>query len=231
MVDFIGAIKKPFSDAKALVIGGILSAIPIASLLSSGYTLKIAEDTMNKKNGMRDWAFSDLVDYLIKAILSMVISIVYFIIPIVVFGVGIGNSIVSILPTLAQDPNNTTAIMNQLMGSLALGAPILIIGVILMLIAAFLLPMAVMKWLKAGKLGAGFGLGKVVKNALTVDYILALIVAIIYGIIVMVVVGIIGAIIALIPIVGFIIMLLINGIAGFAVSVTTYTMIAQTVKA
>ena len=50
MVDYVEAIKKPFSDLKTLAIGTILSAIPLVNLLASGFALKVAEDTIKGKS-------------------------------------------------------------------------------------------------------------------------------------------------------------------------------------
>lgn len=60
MVDYIENIKKPFSDVKTLIIGIILSIIPIVNLLVSGYVLKVAEDSIKGKKGLREFAIEIL---------------------------------------------------------------------------------------------------------------------------------------------------------------------------
>lgn len=226
MVEFVEAIKKPFSDLKTLGIGAIVGAIPIVNLLVSGYGAKTAEDVLNKKNKLRDWKIADLGEYIIKIIMMVIIQIAYLIIPGIVIVIGFGGAILTALPALMANPNDFNAVLN----SLLVGGPIILIGLILFLIAAFLLPIAIMKWLKKGKLGDAFALGKVVKNALTLDYIVSLIVIIVYAVILAIVVGIIGGILSLIPVLGALLVMILGGGMLFALTTTQYTILAQVVK-
>jgi len=230
MVDFGEAVKKPFSDLKTLGIGALLNVIPIANLLVTGYVIRTAEDVMKKKNKLREWAFDDIVEYLKKWLISAIIGIVYLIVPAILVLIGIGNSIIAVATSYIANPTDTTAVVNSLMGSLAVSGPILLVGAILGIIALFLLPMAVMKWLQAGKINEAFNVIKVAKNALTADYVIALIFNIIYGLVLFAVAMIIGRILILIPVIGVILSLLLNGAVSFAVAVTYYTILAQTVK-
>ena len=227
MVEYMEAIKKPFSDLKTLGIGAVLGAIPIVNLLVSGYAAKTAEDTMAKKNKLRAWKFDDAVEYLIKAIMMIVISIVYSIVPLIIIGAGVGGAVIA---AISSGISNPETMLTALLGSLAVGAPIILIGVILLIIAAFLTPMAIMKWLQKGNLGAAFNIMDVIKNALTANYIISFILIIVIAIVYSAVAAIISGILALIPVIGFIIALLISGAISFAISVTSYTIFAQTVK-
>jgi hypothetical protein len=80
MVNYTEAMKKPFSDLKTLGIGSIIGAIPIVNMLISGYGAKTAEDVMGKKNKLRAWAVGDVMDYIIKLIMMIIIQIVYMIV-------------------------------------------------------------------------------------------------------------------------------------------------------
>jgi len=230
MVNYVEAMKKPFSDLKTLGIGAIIGAIPIVSMLVSGYGAKTAEDVMSKKTKLRAWAVGDVMDYIIKLIMMIIIQIVYMIVPAVIIAVGFGSAIMAALPTIMANPNDLTAIMNSILPSLMVGGPIIIIGGILLLVAAFLLPIAIMKWLKKGKLGAAFAIGSVVKNALTMDYIVSLIVLFVYAIVLSIVAGIIGGILGLVPVVGWILTAIVMGGVLFALTTTQYSILAQVVK-
>ncbi|MFA5125469.1 MAG: DUF4013 domain-containing protein [archaeon] len=230
MVDFGEAIKKPFSDLKTLGIGAVLSIIPIANLLVTGYVVKTAEDVMKKKNKLREWKVDDIVEYLKKWLISAIIGIVYLIVPAILVLIGVGNSIIAVATSYIANPTDMTAVINSLMGSLAVSGPILLVGAILGIIAVFLLPMAVMKWLQAGKINAAFNVIEVAKNALTADYVIALIFNVIYGAVLFVIAMLVGGILLLIPVIGIILSLLLNGAISFAVAITGYTLIAQTVK-
>jgi hypothetical protein len=230
MVDFMGAIKKPFSDMKTLGIGTILGAIPGVNLLVVGYALKVAEDTTKGDTKLRAWAVGDIIDYIIKVILMLIIEIVYYIIPVILVAVGIGGAIMTLITSLSSGITNPTILMQTVMASLATGAPLIIIGVILGIIAAIMMPMALMKWIKSGSVLAAFNVIAVIKNVLTVDYILALIVSIVYIMVLCIAAIIIELILGMIPIIGFILILLVNGLLIFLISTTMYSIIAQTVK-
>jgi hypothetical protein len=227
MVDYMSAIKKPFSDLKTLGIGAVLGAIPVVNLLVSGYAVKTAEDVISKKNNLRKWALNDIVEYIIKLVMALIIGIVYMIIPGIVIAVGVGGAILTGLASYAADPS---ALTTTLMSSLAVGAPIILVGVLLALIAAFLTPVAIMKWLKSGSIMSAFGLLTVIKSALTIDYIVTLIVVIIYAIVLMIIAGIITLILAIIPVIGALLGMIVMGGVSFALAVTEYTLIAQVVK-
>jgi len=222
MVDFVEAIKKPFSDLKTLGIGAVIGAIPIVNLLVSGYGAKTAEDVMSKKNKLRAWKVDDAMEYVTKFVMMLVIQIAYMIVPLIIIAIGVGSALLTALPVIMSNPSDMTTIMNSLLPSLVIGGPIIIIGLILLLVAAFLLPMATMKWIKKGKLGAAFAVGSVVKNALTLDYVVALIVVFVYAI----VLTMVASLVSWIPILGWIIM---GGVA-FALTTTQYTILAQIVK-
>ncbi len=230
MVDFVEAMKKPFSDLKTLGIGAIIGAIPLVGLLITGYGAKTAEDVMGKKNKLRAWKVADLGEYIIKLIMMIIIQIAYMIIPGIIIVIGVGSAILTALPTIMASSGDLNAIAGSILPSLAVGGPIIIVGFILLLVAAFLLPMATMKWLKKGKIGAAFGLGSIIKNALTLDYIVALIVIFVYAIILVLVAGVISGILGLIPVLGTILGLVVMGGVAFALTTTEYTILAQVVK-
>jgi hypothetical protein len=49
MVDYTVSIKRPFSDFKKLLIGIVLSIIPIVNFIALGYQLNCAKTAMKKK--------------------------------------------------------------------------------------------------------------------------------------------------------------------------------------
>jgi hypothetical protein len=226
MVDFGTAIKKPFGDVKTLAIGSVIGLIPIVSLLVNGYGFKIAEKTMKGKNDLIEWSLDDLTEYVIKAIMGIIISLGYAIIPLIILAIGIGPIVSSFLTEIISGGNDFSMVGNALMTS----GPIIGLGAILLLVALFITPMALMKWVKKGELSAAFKIGDVVKNTLTGDYIIAWIFLIVYGMILGIIVGILGLLLAIIPVIGWILLLLINGAISFIMTVTTMSIFSQTVK-
>jgi hypothetical protein len=226
-MDIMTAFKKPFSNPKTLVIGAIIGMIPIVDILLCGFILKVAEDSVKGNQALRSWAGGDVVDYIVKAIMAIIVGIVYMIIPLIIIGVGLGAAIMGIISAAMGDPANMTS---AIMGSLMVGGPFLLVGGILAFIAEILLPMAILRWLKSGSLGAAFGVGGVVKNVLTADYIIGLIVCAVYAVILMIVAGILGLIFAFIPVVGWILSLFVMAAVMFSVGVAGASILAQTVK-
>ncbi len=229
MVDFGGAIKKPFANSKNMLIGMILAAIPIVQLLVEGYALKNAEEVIKGKKALKLWAVGDIVEYIVKLIISWIISIIYFIIPAILIGIGLGSAFLNMIGSQATS-TDPTAMLQVFMQSLAVGGPFLVIGAILGILAALALPMAYMKWLKAGKIGAALNVVDVVKSCLTADYIVTLIVAIIYSFVLVMILGLIAGVLLLVPFIGFILSALVFGLAMFAVQVSVMSMFAETVK-
>ena len=54
-MDYIGAIKRSFSDWKKLLIGCLLNIIPITNLFSIGYTLECARSELKNKRELPAW--------------------------------------------------------------------------------------------------------------------------------------------------------------------------------
>ena len=229
MVDIMNAIKKPFSDMKTMGIGLIIGAIPVVNILVQGYALKVAKETIGGNKSSIPFAVGDLVEYILNIIKSMVIGIVYMIIPLIVLGIGLVSTLTALLSNAnaLSDPNVTASL---LMTNLSAGAPILIIGGLLALIAALILPMAMMKWLKADSIKAAFGVVDVIKNALSVNYLIAIVVSVVYSMILVIVLGIVAGLLGLVPAVGFILVMLVMGLIAFTTQVTTMSLFADTVN-
>lgn len=222
MVDYIEAIKKPFSDLKTLAIGTVLSMIPLVNLLAAGFAIKVAEDTIKGKKALRGFAVKDIVEYLIKILMAAVISIVYMIIPMIIVGIGVGAGFASLIGEIA-DPS---AMGDAFFKAITLGGPLLLIGGLLGLVATILQPMAMMNWLKAGKIGAAFKIGEVVKKALTAQYLITLVVIVVYAMVLAFVTGLIGGLLAITVIVP----LILVGLVSFVMQVTVMTMYAEASK-
>lgn len=234
MVEYTEAIKKPFTDLTTLGIGAVIAAIPLVNLLVSGYGAATAQDVFKRRNKLREWKLEDLPDYVIKLVFMLIIQLVYILIPMIIIVAGIGATIATAITTAMNnvgDPSTIpTAIINSIMPSLTAGGPIILIGGLLLLVALFLAPIAIVRWIKKDKLGAAFEIGAVVKNALTADYIISILVILIYLLILGIVAGLISGILALIPIIGWIVSLVIMGGVTFVLTTTQYTILAQVVK-
>jgi len=157
-MDYGKIIKFPMKDKDWLVkiiVGGILSIIPIVNLIAFGYEFKTMKNAINLKPGMPEWkGFTDLF---VKGIVVFVIALLYMIVPLIIFGFA----------------NPYSIIVTML--------PALFIGGILILIVGFILPMAIAMYAKSDNFGDAFKFGEIFNRIKSVlgEYIISYIVLII----------------------------------------------------
>jgi uncharacterized protein involved in cysteine biosynthesis len=230
MVNYDEAIRKPFTDLKNLVIGIVLSLIPIVNFtVVTGFAIEssgLGKTKPSKK--MPEWR--DWGNLFIKGLTALVIKIIYMIPAVLVIALGVGVAL-SDLAGSVLGSTITPELMNQIetgettsqqilnifrenwyliLPAIIKAAPALIIGFILALIASFVTPIAVLNYLKNKRFNAAFEFGTVFKKALTGKYVTAWLVVAIIG-------TILGFILSLIPIIGQTILSFIMGIIGYSI--------------
>lgn len=219
MVDYGGAIKRPFTDLTALVIGIIMAVIPIVNLfVPAGYAVRCAQKTFGKDNTLPKW--ESWGDIIVKGIMVFIIEVIYMIPAMIFMAIAVAGMVTVLfdkIPMSVWQSGNMMAIQTQFFSLipelLAAGGIPLAVGVILFIAALFITPMAVIFYAKENRFGAGFKIGEILKTVLTGSYIISWIIIMIYG-------GILTLILSIIPYVG-------SAIAVFIVIVTTYTLFAQ----
>lgn len=79
MVEYLEALKRPFSDMKKLLIGIILGGIPLINLIVVGYTLVCTGFTSVKisKDSLPEW--ENYGDLFMKGLMSAIIGFILFI--------------------------------------------------------------------------------------------------------------------------------------------------------
>jgi len=195
------------------VVGIVVGAVPLVNLLVAGFGLEAANKTLNNDNSLPNW--SNIADILVKAIMSLVVGFVYMIPAMVVLAVGGGSMAMQI--------------MSGDMSGLLAGGAIMLLGLLLAVIAGILVPMALLHYLKGG-LGKAFSIGSILKKCLTAKYLITVVVAIVYNIVLMAVAGVIGGALLLVPVIGFIVVFVVNGAVLYLGTVASYTMFAQAFK-
>lgn len=203
MVDYEKAIKRPFQDVKKLLIGSILNIIPIVNLITSGYIINSAKNTMNKKNDLPEW--ENWGDLFTTGLVAAVISFIYFIPAGAVLLVGVGSLISGVIAG-----GITTANMSSIIAS---GGIMVIVGILLSIATMLIVPMAIMRYVDKGEFSAAFAIGDVLKKVLSGKYVVAWIVMIVYAMI-------LGSVSFVIPVAG-------AAIAGYIVGLTTMTVFAE----
>ena len=55
MDNYVGGIKRPFSDVKKLVAGVVFNIIPVVNFLALGYILESGKLSIKKKGNLPEW--------------------------------------------------------------------------------------------------------------------------------------------------------------------------------
>jgi len=200
MVEYEKAIKRPFQDIKKLLIGAILSIIPIVNLIASGYIIKAAKGTMKKKNDMPEW--EDWGNLFTTGLIVAVIGFIYMIPGLAAFLLSLGVVLFSTVPEAAT-----------ISSIVAAGGISLILALILIPLAMLVAPMAIMRYVDKGNFSAAFGLGDILRKVFTGKYIVAWIIVLVYSVVVF-------GITMWIPVVG-------PAIGSFIAGVTSMTVFAE----
>jgi hypothetical protein len=220
MVNYEEAIKKPFTDIAKLIIGIVLSIIPIIHWLAKGFILECSgfgkTKPSKKMPEWKDWGY-----LFIKGLASDIILLIYAIPAIVVFLLGAGIAIGSLAQNafispgfMGQGSEVTSQLISQnwylALPALMQVAPIMILGFILFLIATYFTPLAVLNYLNTKKFGEAFNFSKITKKAFTGNYF-------INWLIVVVITAIVTLILSIIPWVGTQIAFFITGVIGYSI--------------
>lgn len=227
MVNYEESFKKPFTDLIKLLIGIILSVIPIVNWISQGFILECSGvgKTKPSKN-MPEW--KDIWDYFVKGLLSYIIAIIYAIPAIIVFGIAVGFAAGSLMTTFmgVMPEGFASSMMANQASSGAIGqmlsqnwmlalptiitvAPLILLGLLLLLIAVYLSPIAILNYLKNKKFSKAFDFNFVTGKAFKVNYFIIWLVT---GVIALV----LKAILSFIPFAGSAIAFFISGVIAYS---------------
>lgn len=236
MVNYEQALKKPFTDFKKLIIGILLSMIPIVdSTFVTGFQMECSGLGKTKQSGkMPEWKKWKYL--FLKGLGALGIKIVYMIPAILVIGIGVLLFLADIVQVLMQ--TFTPAVILQIehgmitsqqiwqmlwqnnwyviMPAILKVSPLLILGLILALVAKFLSPLAVLNYLKKRRFSAGFEFDLIIRKAFTKEYILV-------GLAMVLVAIVLGSFLLFVPFVG-------TAILSFLVGTMGYSLIGQVYK-
>jgi hypothetical protein len=207
MLNYSVGLKRPFQDLGKLLIGIILSIIPIVNLIAMGYALECVSTVLKKKKSYALPEWKNFWRLFIRGLAAGVIGFVYALPALIILGVLMFNMIETFMEISDPIVIITTLLTNN--------APLVLLGIILLLVSSFLTPLAVINYVKYDSFGAGFKFSEVFSK-ISPTYLLTWIITIVYSFI-------LGAILGIIPYVG-------TGIASFIAMITTYTWIAEAYK-
>ena len=201
--DYLRAIKRPFTDFNKLSIGIIFLIIPFINIITGffvkGYRLESARTAFNKKFEMPKW--ENFGSLFVRGLLSWIIGIIYMIPAIILILIAAGKILYNIIVQYGLNQglslSNTISdqlIQNTLMQDVAM-IPVFIIGVLLALLAAYLIPIALVRYSEKYKFSSAFDFGMIFKKAFTGNFKLKLVIigasiGVIVGILVTTLIGV-----------------------------------------
>lgn len=187
------AIQYPRSgdDAlKTVLIGGVLgllSVLIVPALLVLGYLVRVLQASFDDESPPVFEAWGDL---LVDGVKALVIGIVYFIVPMVVFGLAAGGIAISAIMTGDISPG---ALAGAFFGFL--------LGGLLALIAWYILPAALANFAREGRMSAAFRWADLRPVLFSSTYAINWVVALVLFIVAAIIVGILNVV----PPVGFVV--------------------------
>lgn len=232
MVNYTNAIKKPFLNIGNLIIGILLSILPIIRWFAKGYILENSGLTQNRVPINKYPRWENWSNLFVKGLLASVISVVYFIPAILILLI----SAIAIFTSLVVNfisTNTFTAIVRgeaspdliqqviqqnwtTMLPSLVAILPILLLAILLGILAFYLIPSATLTYISTNDFGQSFNLSRVFKKAFRSKYFVAWLIALI-------ITAVLSIILHFIPIVG-------NAIAYFIAGVISYSIFGQVYK-
>jgi hypothetical protein len=201
MVNYEEAVKKPFTDLGKLFLGVVLSAFPVLNWISQGFVLECSGVGKNRPSRKMP-AWKNFKDLIIKGFLSYLVIFVYAIPAILVFSVSVGYAFASLFPTfvgmipegmssgasgagMAQMfSQNWMQLLPTLFSASIVLIPMIALGIILLLLAVYMSPIAILNYIKSRKFEKAFDLGFVMKKTFTVKYLFAWLMAILIALVI-----------------------------------------------
>jgi len=209
MVNYGEGFKRPFQDWKKFALGTVLAMIPIISFIAAGYALKCAKITMGKKRNkysLPEW--DDIGSLFVKGFSAFVINLIYSLAGVLIVSYVLVKYLIAMFA-------NQMAFTDELALAFAQNIPLLMAGIILILIAAFISPLAIMNYVKYNKFGAAFKFGEILSK-INGTYILTWIVAMVFSVVLVMLFSAIP-----LPIIGG------ASLVAFTMMVTMYTWFAE----
>ncbi len=199
-MDYASAFKKPFTDVKKLIIGILLSILPIINLFATGFMLNAAKNEMKKKKMLPEWA--EWGQLFVKGLLAFVIGFIYAI-PVMLIGALLA------WPTI-KGAISGMQVTNVALGGLGAG---MVVVAVLGLLLAYIVPSAILHYISSGRFGDAFKLGSVFKKAFCGQYFMAWVVGVLYSLV-------LGTILGFVPIIG-------GAAASFITGLTMFSLLGE----
>lgn len=220
--DYTTAFEKPFTNVKNLLIGILLSILPIINWFAIGFAMKcsgVGKTKPSKK--MPEWKnFGDLFT---KGFFASLISLIYMIPAIIILAFSLGGVLVTYFSQIPMDQiaNKTSEevqvilqpIIDSTAPALVAAIPFILLALLLAFLAAYVLPIAILSYLEKENFSEAFKIKKIFSKSFKINYFAVWLVSILASMI-------LGALLNIIPILG-------RPAASFIVLVISFSLFGQ----
>jgi hypothetical protein len=222
MVDYKEALEKPFTDLKKLLIGMLLSILPVINWFAVGFEMNCSNVGKIKSKKMPEWKnFGNLFK---KGFFNFAIAFIYIILPVLILMLSAGKIVLDALGKipLAQLQAATTdeartailqPIIQGMVPSLIAVLPLVIFAVILSILVLYIIPIAVLSYLENERFSDAFKIKEIFKKAFTGKYFVIWLLVTVLSIL-------INNIFKFIPYIG-------DSISAFIIGVIAFSLIGQ----
>lgn len=218
MVNYQEAFEKPFTDIKKLAIGILLSIFPVINWFAKGFILECS-GVGRTKPGKKMPEWKGFLDLFVKGFISLIISIIYLLPAILLLALSAGTVLLGVISSLTLEQlqsNQAASLVSSAIQSswpsIVAVIPFILISILLMLLAVYITPIAVLSYLSEKKFSAAFNCRKICSKTFSWNYLFAwLFVILAYFLL---------SFLTFIPFVG-------NGIASFISGVIAYSLFGQ----
>ncbi|MBL7147948.1 MAG: DUF4013 domain-containing protein [Nanoarchaeota archaeon] len=224
-INYIQAIKRPFTDFKKFLIGIVLLLVPILNILTGfivrGYQLTCSTEVKKKKYKLPEW--TDYKNLFVIGVFSFLISLIYLLPALIILTVSLGSIVLNLIKTTEFD---IEAIITSLTGAEVTGV---FVAVILFALTSYIIPIALLEYLNKYKFKQAFKINIVLKKAFKWKYFKVVLLIIVYYIIIYAVFSLVMMLFGLIPypFISQVISVILSSIISFIIGVTAFTLIGE----
>ena len=222
MVDYKEALEKPFTDFRKLLIGVLLSIIPIINWFAVGFEMTCSNVGRIKSKKMPEW--KDFGDLFKKGFFNFAIAFIYFIPSVLILVLSAGKIFLNALNTIPLQQLQAAAtdearaailqpIIQGMVPSLISVLPLVIIALLLSILIIYIIPIAVLSYLENERFSDAFKIKEIFRKAFTGKYF-------VMWLLVMVLSALINGLFRIIPYIG-------DAISAFIIGVIAFSLIGQ----
>ena len=219
MVDYVGAIRKPFSDLKTALLSIVIGLVGtltfgLVNVILSGFVFESVRNHLHNDKHMPHFEAGNIVHYFIDGLKVLIVMVVYSIPGGILLLLAFGGIILGLL-----SGGDTITLSNAILSSGALG----LVGFIVWTIGQWFAWLGVVNMAERERIGAAFNLPVILRTMLSGKFLVSLIVTIAYMFILLFILAFLSVISL-----GLLLVALSGGLFVYAYQTTVLTIMAET---